>query len=166
MVPRLVLLSFGGHSNSFLNDIPRLLVDWGINGDFTMASSVLSQILDISLIKPFYRFFSNYVLLSPPSHATPADTAVEWAYAFDVHTNAFFPFYLTLYLAQLFLVPVVLKDNWVCIWAGNTLYLAGSVNILVCSSCTNMTSDLLNMCMVSIWALTVRSAHFQVRSKS
>ncbi|TDL24458.1 UNC-50-like protein [Rickenella mellea] len=70
-------------------------------------------------------FFSNHVLLSPPSHATPADSSVEWAYAFDVHTNAFFPFYLTLYLAQLFLVPIVLKDNWVCLWVGNTLYLAG-----------------------------------------
>lgn len=72
-----------------------------------------------------HRFFSNHILLSPPSHANYADTTVEWAYAFDVHTNAFFPLYLTLYLAQLFLVPVVMKDNWVCLWVGNTLYLAG-----------------------------------------
>jgi len=68
--------------------------------------------------------FSNQLLVSPPSHSTPADSAVEWAYAFDVHTNAFFPFYLTLYLAQLFLVSIVLKDKWVCLWVGNTLYLA------------------------------------------
>ena len=73
----------------------------------------------------FYRVFSNRVLVSPPSHSTPADSRVEWGYAFDVHTNAFFPLYLTLYLAQLFLLPIVLKDNWVCIWVGNTLYLAG-----------------------------------------
>lgn len=71
--------------------------------------------------------FSNTVLLSPPSHANPEDTRVEWAYAFDVHTNAFFPFYLTIYFAQLFLLPIVLKDNWVCLWVGNTLYLAGYV---------------------------------------
>lgn len=70
------------------------------------------------------RFLSNRLLLSPPSHSTPADSAVEWAYAFDVHTNAFFPLYLTLYLAQLLILPVVLKDNWVCIFLGNTLYLA------------------------------------------
>ncbi|EGN92501.1 hypothetical protein SERLA73DRAFT_190984 [Serpula lacrymans var. lacrymans S7.3] len=69
--------------------------------------------------------FSNRVLLSPSSHTATADSGVEWAYAFDVHTNAFFPLYLTLYLAQLFLLPVVLKDNWVCLWVGNTLYLAG-----------------------------------------
>ncbi|KAF7323611.1 hypothetical protein MKEN_00581600 [Mycena kentingensis (nom. inval.)] len=46
-------------------------------------------------------------------------------YTFDVHTNAFFPFYLTLYLAQLFLLPIIRRDNWVCLWVGNTLYLAG-----------------------------------------
>ncbi|KAI0938370.1 hypothetical protein AcV5_000065 [Taiwanofungus camphoratus] len=68
-------------------------------------------------------FFSNRVLLSPPAHSAPSDTAVEWAYAFDVHTNAFFPFYLTLYLAQIFLVPIVLKDNWICLFVSNTLYL-------------------------------------------
>lgn len=72
-----------------------------------------------------HRLFSNRVLVSPPSHSTPADSWVEWGYAFDVHTNAFFPLYLTLYLAQLFLLPIVLKDNWVCIWVGNTLYTAG-----------------------------------------
>ncbi|KAF8217733.1 UNC-50, partial [Mycena galopus ATCC 62051] len=55
----------------------------------------------------------------------PRHDAVEWGYTFDVHTNAFFPLYLTLYLAQLFLLPVIRRDNWVCLWAGNTLYLAG-----------------------------------------
>ncbi|KAI0702000.1 UNC-50-like protein [Cytidiella melzeri] len=69
-------------------------------------------------------FFANRVLVSPPSHAAPADSSVEWAYAFDVHTNAFFPLYLTLYLAQLFLVPVILKTNWICLFLSNTLYLA------------------------------------------
>ncbi|KAH8101896.1 UNC-50-like protein [Cristinia sonorae] len=68
--------------------------------------------------------FSNRVLVSPPSHSTPADSTVEWAYAFDVHTNAFFPLYLTLYLTQLFFVPVILKSNWICLFVSNTLYLA------------------------------------------
>ena len=69
------------------------------------------------------RLFANRALLSPPSHSTPSDTAIEWAYAFDVHTNAFFPLYLTLYVAQLFLFPIILKTNWVCLWVGNTFYL-------------------------------------------
>lgn len=74
-------------------------------------------------IDNIYRLFANRALLSPPSHSTPADTAIEWAYAFDVHTNAFFPLYLTLYVAQLFLFPIILKTNWVCLWVGNTFYL-------------------------------------------
>ncbi|KAF5351038.1 hypothetical protein D9756_008316 [Leucocoprinus leucothites] len=83
--------------------------------DFLLSGIVIATIL---------WFISNRMLLSPPSHSTPADSSVEWAYVFDVHTNAFFPLYLTLYLAQLFLLPIVLKDNWVCLWLGNTLYLA------------------------------------------
>jgi len=83
--------------------------------DFLLTGVVVATIL---------WFISNKLLLSPPSHTTPADSRVEWAYAFDVHTNAFFPLYLALYLAQLFLLPVILRDRWVCIWVGNTLYLA------------------------------------------
>ncbi|KIJ63056.1 hypothetical protein HYDPIDRAFT_113586 [Hydnomerulius pinastri MD-312] len=71
------------------------------------------------------RLFANRVLLSPSSHSSSTDTSVEWAYAFDVHTNAFFPLYLTLYIAQLFLLPIISKDKWVCLLVGNTLYLAG-----------------------------------------
>jgi hypothetical protein len=71
-----------------------------------------------------HRLVANKLLLAPPSHTTPADSAVEWGYAFDVHTNAFFPFFLTLYIAQLFLLPVILKERWVCLLVGNTLYLA------------------------------------------
>lgn len=86
------------------------------------------------------RFFANRVLLSPPSHSTPDDAKVEWAYAFDVHTNAFFPFYLTLYLAQLFLVPIILKNNWVCLFVSNTLYLAGYVLGLLRNSTSVLTA--------------------------
>lgn len=71
------------------------------------------------------RLFANKVLLSPSSHSSLVDSSVEWAYAFDVHTNAFFPLYLTLYIAQLILLPIVTKDKWVCLFVGNTLYLAG-----------------------------------------
>jgi hypothetical protein len=44
-----------------------------------------------------------------------------------VHTNAFFPFFLALYGAQLVLLPVLLRDRWVCLWVGNTLYAAAWV---------------------------------------
>jgi hypothetical protein len=100
--------------------------------DFILSGIVISTIIWYFQVNPYIftglrslvRFIANRLLLSPPSHSTPADSSVEWAYAFDVHTNAFFPLFLTLYLAQLFLLPIVLKDNWVCLWVGNTLYLA------------------------------------------
>ncbi|KAG9001281.1 hypothetical protein FRB94_003771 [Tulasnella sp. JGI-2019a] len=70
-------------------------------------------------------FLSNKLLLQPlTNHTAEEIPKVEWAYAFDVHTNAFFPLYLSLYLAQLFLAPVITKDNWICLWVGNSLYLA------------------------------------------
>ncbi|TFK28509.1 UNC-50 [Coprinopsis marcescibilis] len=106
-------------------------VAWGLVYSFsplqTLVLAALMILRDFLLsgviIATVLWFTANRLLLSPPSHSTPADSFVEWAYAFDVHTNAFFPLYLTLYLAQLFLLPVVLKDNWVCLWVGNTLYL-------------------------------------------
>ncbi|KAJ7718696.1 UNC-50 [Mycena maculata] len=100
--------------------------------DFLLSGIIISTILWQT---------SRIFLLPPPPPApaslaggpsgarypppTPRHDAVEWGYTFDVHTNAFFPLYLTLYLAQLFLLPVIRRDNWVCLWAGNTLYLAG-----------------------------------------
>ncbi|KAG8925720.1 hypothetical protein FRC02_009458 [Tulasnella sp. 418] len=76
-----------------------------------------------ALIATCLWFLSNQLLRQPPSITVDSSARVEWAYAFDVHTNAFFPLYLALYLAQLFLAPVITKDNWVCLWVGNSLYL-------------------------------------------
>lgn len=46
------------------------------------------------------------------------------AYAFDIHVNSFLPLFFQLYVAQLFLSPVLTRGNWICLFAGNTLYLA------------------------------------------
>lgn len=62
--------------------------------------------------------------LTHASHTHATDQRVEWPYAFDVHSNSFFPLFLQLYLAQLLLSPVVTRSNWVCLWVGNTLYLS------------------------------------------
>jgi hypothetical protein len=47
---------------------------------------------------------------------------VEWLYAFDVHCNAFFPLFLLLYVAQYFLLPVLLNDGFVALLCSNTLF--------------------------------------------
>ncbi|GAA6009235.1 hypothetical protein JCM10207_004318 [Rhodosporidiobolus poonsookiae] len=62
--------------------------------------------------------------LTHATHVHATDQKVEWPYAFDVHANSFFPLFLQLYVAQLLLAPVTTRSNWVCLWVGNTLYLA------------------------------------------
>lgn len=68
-----------------------------------------------------YRLVAPILSLAPTLHH--ADTRLQWAYAFDVHSNAFFPLALVLYLLQAVLVPVLTRDRWVAMWVGNTLYL-------------------------------------------
>lgn len=103
-----------------------VVYSYGLAGCLKLALlMILRDFLFVgAVVATIFWAFSNHVLLAPPSHSTAGDSKVEWAYAFDVHTNAFFPLYLTLYLGQLFLVPLLLKNNWVCLWLGNTLYLA------------------------------------------
>lgn len=111
------------HSTRSCHDIARLPSCWSGNGNLGAVWTTL--ISRCSALRTLPSLFANAVLLSPSSHSSPSDTSVEWAYVFDVHTNAFFPFFLTVYVAQLFLLPVILKDRWICLLIGNTLYLAG-----------------------------------------
>jgi len=83
--------------------------------DFFLISVVIATVLWL---------ISNWILLQRSSSPSSADARVEWAYAFDVHTNAFFPLYLELYVLQLFLSPFILGYKFVGgILLGNTLYL-------------------------------------------
>lgn len=47
---------------------------------------------------------------------------VEWLYAFDIHCNAFFPFFILLYVVQFFLLPFVLGKTFFALFLANTLY--------------------------------------------
>ncbi|TIC38545.1 UNC-50-like protein [Wallemia mellicola] len=55
---------------------------------------------------------------------------VEWAYAFDVHTNGYFPIILLLYLLQLFLWPLLTRQEWICTFIGNTIYLVSFLHYI------------------------------------
>ncbi|KAG7097820.1 hypothetical protein E1B28_005138 [Marasmius oreades] len=103
------------------------LIFFMIVRDFLLSGIVVATILWL---------LSNRLLvqLTPTSHYThnsTSDSRVEWAYAFDVHTNAFFPLFLTLYVAQLCFLPIVLRgekdrqQNWLYMWVGNTLWVGG-----------------------------------------
>ncbi|WAQ99049.1 UNC50-like protein, partial [Mya arenaria] len=65
-------------------------------------------------------FFTNrYMLIAPPRGQD-----VEWAYAFDVHLNAYFPLVMILHLFQLpFLNTVIIDGGFFGRIFGNTLWL-------------------------------------------
>lgn len=59
--------------------------------------------------------------------AHAVEQKVEWAYAFDVHCNSFFPVFLITYVLQFFFMPVLKHDNWISLFFGNTLYFCAAV---------------------------------------
>lgn len=72
------------------------------------------------LIATIFWFISNkYMIMAPPRGQD-----VEWAYAFDVHLNAFFPLLMILHLFQLvFLGPFINAGYFLGLVFGNTLWL-------------------------------------------
>lgn len=67
-------------------------------------------------------WFANNRLRVPPT-VHNVEQKVEWMYAFDVHCNSYFPFFLAVYVVQFFLIPLLLKDPcFLCTFLANTLY--------------------------------------------
>ena len=67
-----------------------------------------------------FRLLSNRFLRVTASHSI--EQRVEWAYAFDVHCNAFFPVFLILYVVQFFFIPILVRSSWISLLIGNTMY--------------------------------------------
>jgi len=63
---------------------------------------------------------ANRQLVQHRAHAVAQQ--VEWLYAFDIHTNAFFPTFLLLHVLQFFLLPLLLCRTYLALVAANTLY--------------------------------------------
>lgn len=79
-------------------------------GDFLFISLLVAAILYI---------LTNRLLVSTlGSYAPTSDNRVEFAYAFDITVNAFFPAFLTVGVALLPLAPVVVAQNWVSLFFG------------------------------------------------
>ncbi|XP_035215519.1 protein unc-50 homolog A-like isoform X2 [Stegodyphus dumicola] len=72
------------------------------------------------LISSCLWFVTNKYLRKP----TCKDQDVEWAYAFDVHLNAFFPLFVILHIFQLFFYHILISHDWfISRFVGNTLWL-------------------------------------------
>ncbi|GAA5920714.1 hypothetical protein JCM6882_007270, partial [Rhodosporidiobolus microsporus] len=99
----------------------------------TILSFVLLHFFATGLVISTALWALSNKFLTHATHMHATDQKVEWPYAFDIHANAFFPFFLQLYVAQLVLAPVVTRSNWISLWVGNTLYLAAFVQYIYVS---------------------------------
>ncbi|TPX70641.1 hypothetical protein SpCBS45565_g01689 [Spizellomyces sp. 'palustris'] len=88
------------------------LILWMVFVDFLLVGIFIATVLWA---------FINRFLLQHSVHSV--QQSVEWAYAFDVHCNSFWPMFLVTYVLQLFFLPVVTRDNWISLFVGNTMYL-------------------------------------------
>ncbi len=76
-----------------------------------------------ALCLPYYvRWFANHFLVSR-HFAQSTEQSVEWAYAFDVHSNSFLPLFLLTYVLQFFLILILPQSSYIFLIVGNTIYM-------------------------------------------
>lgn len=91
---------------------------------FFFHSLVINFLLTGAIIATLTRTVANQHLVATTS-SSHVRQSVEWMYAFDVHCNAFFPFFVLLYCVQFFLIPIVLGTGFVSFLVSNILYTCG-----------------------------------------
>ncbi|KAI9345776.1 UNC-50 [Pilaira anomala] len=82
---------------------------------------IVDFVLVGSIVATFTWFVTNKFLCQ--NNIMTNDQRVEWAYAFDIHCNSFFPLFLILYIVQFFFLPLLIKTNWICLITSNFIYL-------------------------------------------
>ena len=90
-----------------------------------IVSTILVDFLLIGLLVATATWMISNILLRSSS-AVSSDTTVEWLYAFDIHCNSFFPFFLIIYVVQYFFLPLFLSSSYPFFSAllANALYAA------------------------------------------
>ncbi|CCE64586.1 hypothetical protein TPHA_0I00800 [Tetrapisispora phaffii CBS 4417] len=78
--------------------------------DFFLFGFTVASFFWLLLNRPMFKFRSAM------------QSRVEWAYCFDVHSNAFLIIWVTLYFLQFLLLPIIRLHKWIGIFVGNTLY--------------------------------------------
>lgn len=80
-----------------------------------------------SFVATFLWFFTNRFLNQNNAITQTNDQKVEWAYAFDVHCNSFFPLFLILYIIQFFFLNLLVRHNWASLIISNSIYLVSVI---------------------------------------
>ncbi|CAK8992626.1 unnamed protein product [Durusdinium trenchii] len=65
-------------------------------------------------------FVANNYMRAQSFHGV--EQKMEWMYAFDIHCNSFFPFFLVLYVFHYFLLPFLSQTTWLAAIFSNILY--------------------------------------------
>jgi hypothetical protein len=89
-------------------------LNWWVGHCFKLASQN----------SPFFllsRLVTNRAMLRTAVHST--EQSVEWAYAFDVHCNSFFPMSLITYFIQFCFLSIINRDGWLSAFFADTMYL-------------------------------------------
>lgn len=93
------------------------------NTAYVVACAVLVDYVGLgALIATTCWFLANRFLRADAGHSHAVEQRVEWLYAFDIHVNAFFPLFLSLYVVQLVLSPLLLQSGFVPRLLSNALY--------------------------------------------
>jgi len=95
------------------------------------------------------RYISNQFLNSDQQHNSRQE--VELAYAFDIHCNSYFPFFLLTHVLTFILHPVTLYDGFLTRFLANTVWMIGG-GWYVYGSWLGYSSKLsVSSCTSSIW---------------
>ncbi|RNF16468.1 unc-50 related protein [Trypanosoma conorhini] len=71
--------------------------------------------------------FANQFLLSTGGHLHEVSREVDWHYAFDIHCNGFFPYFVWTRVIQFMLLPLLLQPSFLACLVSNCLYMVGCV---------------------------------------
>lgn len=67
-------------------------------------------------------YLANQYLLIDNVGSHTTEQKVEWLYAFDVHCNSFFPFFIVLYVIQYFFILLFMREGFVSTLLANATY--------------------------------------------
>jgi len=100
-------------------------VTFGVNGPLhfwrIVAGHVFIEFLGFGcLIATTLRWIANKFMRVQRILSTEQE--VEWLYSFDIHCNGYFPVFVLLYVVQFFLVPVLIREDFLATLLANSLY--------------------------------------------
>jgi len=78
------------------------MIFYSVVVDFLLVGVVISTAL---------WYVANTYLREDSTGTHTMEQKVEWLYAFDVHCNSYFPFFMTVNVGQYFLLPLLLRKG-------------------------------------------------------